>query len=67
MKKYAIAVMNGEEETILAVFDTYAEADEYGRRNVVPHSAGLEYCFSSIFSDLVPVGESIRVYNYYNV
>ena len=65
--KYAVALMNGEEETILGIFNTKAEADEYGMNNRIPHSAGLEYCFASCFKKGVPVGNSIEVYNYYNV
>jgi len=65
--KYAVAVMNGTKETIMAIFNTKAEADDYGMKNRVPHSAGLQYCFSSRFSKGVPVGNNIAVYNYYNV
>lgn len=65
--KYAVALMSGEEETILGIFNTKKEADEYGASNVIPHSAGLEYCFASKFRNGVPIGNSIEVYNYYNV
>ena len=65
--KYAVAVMNGEEETILGVFDTKEEADNYGTHNRVPHSAGLQYCFASKFRGGVPIGNSVSIYNYYNV
>lgn len=65
--KYAVAVMTGEEETILGVFNTKEEADYFGTHNRIPHAAGLEYCFSSKFSRGVPVGNNIKVYNYYNV
>ena len=65
--KYAVAVMNGEEETILGIFNTKDEADYYGTHNRVPHSAGLQYCFASKFSKGRPIGNSIEVYNYYNV
>ncbi|MBO5945025.1 MAG: hypothetical protein J6Q69_00295 [Clostridia bacterium] len=65
--KYAVAVMNGAEERILGIFNTKAEADEYGMANRIPHSLGLEYCFASKFRNGVPVGNSIKVYNYYNV
>ena len=65
--KYAVAIMSGEDETILGIFNTKAEADDYGYSNRIPHSAGLQYCFASKFSRGVPVGNSIRIYNYYNV
>ena len=65
--KYAVALMKGEEETILGVFNTKAEADAFGNNNKLPHSMGLQYCFASRFSKGVPVGNSISVYNFYNV
>ena len=65
--KYAVAIMSGEDETILGIFNTKDEADRYGYENILPHSAGLQYCFSSRFSKGVPVGNNIAVYNYYNV
>lgn len=65
--KYAVAVMRGEEETILGVFNTKAEADNFGMSNRIPHAAGLQYCFASGFSRGVPVGNDITIYNYYNV
>ena len=65
--KYAVAVMKGDEETILGIFNTRAEADEDGRRNVVPHTLGLQYCFASEFLGFEPVGNSIEVYSFYNV
>ncbi len=65
--KYAVAIMSGEDETILGVFNTKDEADRFGYANKIPHSAGLQYCFSSRFSGRVPVGNSIEIYNYYNV
>ena len=65
--KYAVAIMSGENETILGVFNTKSEADSYGYANKIPHSAGLQYCFASKFSRGVPVGTNIRIYNYYNV
>ena len=65
--KFAVAIMSGEEETILGIFNTKAEADKYGYSNKLPHSAGLQYCFASKFSRGVPVGNSIEIYNYYNV
>ena len=65
--KYAVAIMSGEDETILGVFNTKDEADRYGYENILPHSAGLQYCFASMFSGAVPVGNNIKIYNYYNV
>jgi hypothetical protein len=65
--KYAVAIMTGEDETILGIFNTKAEADKYGYENKLPHSAGLQYCFASKFCGGVPIGNSIKIYNYYNV
>ena len=65
--KYAVALMSGEVETILGIFNTKAEADSFGYSNKLPHSRGLQYCFASKFSKGVPVGNSIRIYDYYNV
>ena len=65
--KYAVAIMSGEDETILGIFNTKDEADKYGYENKLPHSAGLQYCFASKFSGNVPIGNSIKIYNYYNV
>ena len=66
-KKFAVALMKGEIEVILGIFNTKAEADRYGMQNPVPHSAGLQYCFSAPFIKGRPVGSNIKVYNYYNV
>lgn len=65
--KYAVALMSGEEETILGVFNTKAEADNFGYNNKIPHNAGLQYCFASKFYKGAPIGNSIEIYNYYNV
>ena len=65
--KYAVALMSGEKETILGIFNTKDEADNFGYQNKFPHSRGLQYCFSSRFSGNLPVGNSIKIYNYYNV
>ena len=65
--KYAVALMCGEEETILGVFNTKDEADRFGYNNKIPHTSGLQYCFASKFSNGNPVGNSIEIYNYYNV
>lgn len=66
-KKYALAIIKGESEIIMGLFNTKAEADIYGKENLVPHSAGLQYCYFGTFADGKPVGKSIKVYNYYNV
>ncbi len=65
--KFAVALMKGESETILGVFETKEEADFFGTKNRLPREAGLHYCFSTRFSGKRPVGKSIHVYNYYNV
>ena len=65
--KYAVAIISGEDETILGIFNTKDEADKYGYENKLPHSAGLQYCFASKFSGGVPTGNSIKIYDYYNV
>ena len=65
--KYAVALMRGDKETILGVFNTKDEADYYGMNNKVSHAAGLQYCFSSNFSGGMPDGTNIKVYNFYNV
>lgn len=65
--KYAVALMKGEEETILGIFNTKEEADRYGNSNRISHTVGLQYCYASKFSDGMPVGNNIKVYNYYNV
>ena len=66
-KKYAVALMKGDVEVILGIFNTKAEADRFGTQNPVPHAAGLQYCFSSRFAKGRPVGRNITVYDYYNV
>lgn len=65
--KYAVALLKGDEEKILAIFDTKAEADKFGISNKVPYEEGLEYCFSSLFLAGVPQGNSMKIYDYYNV
>ena len=65
--KYAVALMSGENETILGIFNTKEEADRYGNSNRISHTVGLQYCFASKFSKGMPVGNTIKVYNYYNV
>ena len=65
--KFAVALMKGEEETILGIFGTKEEADLFGTRNTVPHSDGLQYCFKAPFKNNKPVGNNIKIYNYYNI
>ena len=64
--KFAVALMKGENEAILGVFNTKAEADKFGESARIPREAGLHYCFSAPFAKGRPVGRSIKVYNYYN-
>ncbi len=64
--KYAVAVFSGDNEKILGVFATKAEADAFGRSNLVPAECGLQLCYSSLFLGDVPTGNSMSIYNYYN-
>jgi hypothetical protein len=64
--KYAVAIFSGDEEKIMAVFNTKAEADAYGRSNPVPYDSGIQLCYSSLFLGDVPTGNSMSIYNYYN-
>ncbi len=64
--KYAVAIAKGENETILGVFTSEREADEFARKNRLPIDAGLHYCFSSTFKGKVPTGKAIRIHSYYN-
>ena len=66
-KKFAVAIINEENETILGVFNTKEEADVYGMNNKIPHAAGLQYCFCAPFSNGMPIGNTRSIYNYYNV
>ena len=65
--KFAVALMNGDDERIMGIFDTKEEADLFGTTNTVPYGFGLQYCFSSFFLDGEPAGRDMRIYNYYNV
>ena len=65
--KYAVALLKGDEETILAIFDTKEEADTYGLINRIPHEEGLQYCFAANFYAGIPRGNSVSIYNYYNI
>ena len=64
--KYAVALMKGENESILGVFNTREEADKFGASNRIPKEAGLHYCFAAPFSKGKPKGRNIKVYSYYN-
>ena len=64
--KYAVALMKGENEAILGIFNSREEADHFGEVNKMPKEAGLHYCFAAPFSKGKPVGRNIKVYSYYN-
>lgn len=66
-KKFAVALLRGDEETILGLFGTKEEADRFGRANRISHSEGLQYCFSSYFIGNRQVGADIAIYDYYNL
>ena len=65
--KYAVALLKGDDETIMGIFDTKEEADAFGTCNTVSHDEGLQYCFASMFMYGVPQGDNMRIYDYYNV
>ena len=65
--KFAVALLKGDDETILGIFDTKEEADAYGFENPVSHEEGLQYCFASMFLAGVPQGNNVHIYDYYNV
>ncbi len=65
--KYAVALLKGDEETIMGIFDTKEEADKFGKSNTVSHEDGLQYCFASMFKAGIPQGNSVSIYDYYNV
>ena len=64
--KYAVALIKGSDETILGIFKTKGEADEFGRSNRIPREAGLHYCYAATFSGNRQVGSNIKIYDYYN-
>lgn len=64
--RYAVTLFRGDEERILAVFDTKAEADQYGRSNLVPTECGIQACCSGMFIGNIPYGNSMNIYHYYN-
>ena len=66
--KYAVALLKGDVEEIMGIFDTKEEADRFGESNRVSHDRGLQYCFSTMFSrGGIPTGNSISIYGYYNI
>ena len=65
--KFAVALMKGGNESILGIFNTKEEADKFGLGTKIPREAGLHYCFSSPFQKGKPVGNKIKIYDYYNV
>ena len=65
--KDAVALLKGDDETIMGIFDTKEEADAFGRGNEVSHEDGLLYCFASMFRADIPQGNAFRIYDYYNV
>ena len=64
--KYAVAILKGDIEKILGLFDTKEEADRFGTENPISHDEGLQYCLSTFFKGSVPAGDSIKIYSYYN-
>lgn len=64
--KYAVAIINSEEEKILGIFDTKEAADEFGMKNTLPRSMGLQYCFSSLFTRAGKPRGGMKIYDYYN-
>ena len=64
--KYAVALINSEEEKILGIFDTKEDADEFGWQNTLPRSMGLQYCFASLFTRSGKPRGGIKIYDYYN-
>lgn len=64
--RYAVALFNKDNERILGVFNTKAEADAYGNSNRLPSDYGIQLCFSSLFIGDTPYGNSMNIYNYYN-
>ena len=63
--KFAVALLKSGEEKILGIFNTKAEADNFGENNILPTEAGLQYCFSALFMGDIPKTD-FKVYDYYN-
>ena len=64
--KYAVALFSGENERILGIFNTKAEADAFGKANRLPSDYGIQLCYSSLFVGDEPYGNSMSIYSYYN-
>ena len=64
--RYAVALISGDDERIMGVFNTKAEADAFGNANRVPREFGLQLCYSSLFRGDMPMGNSMSIYGYYN-
>jgi len=64
--RYAVALISGDNERIMGVFNTKAEADAFGNNNKVPREFGLQLCYSALFAGEVPMGNSMSIYGYYN-
>ena len=64
--KYAVAVICGDEERIMGIFNTKAEADAFGKSHRVPDEWGLQLCYSSLFLGDEPWGNDMSIYGYYN-
>ena len=65
--KFAVALLMGESEEIMGIFDTKEDADEFGRNHTVSKDRGLQYCFSSLFTRNGKPRGDMRIYDYYNV
>ena len=64
--KFAVALLSVEGESIMGIFDTKEDADEFGRNNIVPKNMGLQYCFSSLFTRNGKPRGDMKIYDYYN-
>lgn len=65
--KYFVALLNGDSEKILGIFNSKKEADAYGTANLIPHDEGLEYCFCAKVVDNQPQWDNIIIFDYYNL
>lgn len=64
--KFAVALIRGENEEIMGIFDTKEDADAFGKSHTVPGEWGLQYCFSSMFTRNGKPRGDMRIYDYYN-
>lgn len=64
--KYAVALISGDSERIMGIFNTKAEADAFGKANRLPADYGIQLCYSSLFVGDEPFGNSMSIYGYYN-